>query len=262
MLRILHKLILAISVCSIIATPSQAMFIQPDWWDPSDPRVGTNRYAYSFNDPINNRDPNGNMSDVSPGDIIGGIVVVGIVATDALIDRWDDGKVNGSQGLGIANGAKELGLAGAGLFGGMSSAGVQVGDGTPAIPNTGVSVSGTMLSPESNPGGFTVSTPVNDGAISITVHESGSYTIDFPDGTRYHGKGPIDRARRSARQKAREKGYDLGQTDIDWSPSENDRDAFKDEDDRIQGDGGVENPSNHNKVNSPGKKYNEEDSNG
>lgn len=36
------------------------MFIQPDWFDPTEPGVGTNRYAYSFNDPINKSDPNGN----------------------------------------------------------------------------------------------------------------------------------------------------------------------------------------------------------
>ncbi|MEP2783651.1 MAG: polymorphic toxin type 50 domain-containing protein [Pseudoruegeria sp.] len=60
MLRILQKLILAISVCSIIAAPAQAMFIQPDWLDPTEPGVGTNRYSYSFNDPINNHDPGGN----------------------------------------------------------------------------------------------------------------------------------------------------------------------------------------------------------
>lgn len=60
MLRILQKLILAISACSIIAAPAQAMFIQPDWFDPTEPGVGTNRYSYSFNDPINNHDPGGN----------------------------------------------------------------------------------------------------------------------------------------------------------------------------------------------------------
>ncbi len=36
------------------------MFIQPDWLDPTQPGVGTNRYAYSFNDPINQKDPSGN----------------------------------------------------------------------------------------------------------------------------------------------------------------------------------------------------------
>jgi hypothetical protein len=36
------------------------MFIQPDWLDPVLPGVGTNRYSYSFNDPVNLTDPNGN----------------------------------------------------------------------------------------------------------------------------------------------------------------------------------------------------------
>ncbi|WP_425402314.1 RHS repeat-associated core domain-containing protein [Inquilinus limosus] len=34
-------------------------FISPDWWDPTQPGVGTNRYAYSGNDPINKSDPTG-----------------------------------------------------------------------------------------------------------------------------------------------------------------------------------------------------------
>ena len=36
-------------------------FISPDDWDPTLPGVGTNRYAYSQNDPINKSDPNGHM---------------------------------------------------------------------------------------------------------------------------------------------------------------------------------------------------------
>jgi hypothetical protein len=38
------------------------MFIQPDWFDPTKLGVGTNRYSYSFNDPINRLDPSGNES--------------------------------------------------------------------------------------------------------------------------------------------------------------------------------------------------------
>lgn len=39
--------------------PALGRFISPDWWDPTIPGVGTNRYAYSQNDPINKSDPNG-----------------------------------------------------------------------------------------------------------------------------------------------------------------------------------------------------------
>ncbi|MEZ5886084.1 MAG: RHS repeat-associated core domain-containing protein [Paracoccaceae bacterium] len=39
--------------------PRLGMFVQPDWWEVTQTGVGTNRYAYSFNDPINGKDPTG-----------------------------------------------------------------------------------------------------------------------------------------------------------------------------------------------------------
>ncbi len=44
-----------------LATAADARFIQPDWWDPTEPGVGTNRYTYSFNDPVNKSDPSGHI---------------------------------------------------------------------------------------------------------------------------------------------------------------------------------------------------------
>ena len=38
-------------------------FLSPDSLDPTLPGVGTNRYAYALNDPINKRDPTGFISD-------------------------------------------------------------------------------------------------------------------------------------------------------------------------------------------------------
>ncbi|NIX77361.1 RHS repeat-associated core domain-containing protein, partial [Microvirga terricola] len=43
--------------------PALGRFISPDTLDPTKPGVGTNRYAYSFNDPVNLRDPGGNAAD-------------------------------------------------------------------------------------------------------------------------------------------------------------------------------------------------------
>ena len=43
--------------------PLLGRFMQPDWWEVRIPGVGTNRYAYSFNDPVNLSDPNGNQVD-------------------------------------------------------------------------------------------------------------------------------------------------------------------------------------------------------
>ncbi|MGH1467123.1 MAG: hypothetical protein ACRBBQ_17350 [Cognatishimia sp.] len=45
---------------SVFASSASALFIQPDWLDPTEPGVGANRYSYSFNDPVNLLDPSGN----------------------------------------------------------------------------------------------------------------------------------------------------------------------------------------------------------
>ncbi|MBD9597793.1 RHS repeat-associated core domain-containing protein [Ensifer sp. ENS05] len=39
--------------------PKFGRFILSDDWDPTKPGVGTNRYAYAGNDPVNNSDPDG-----------------------------------------------------------------------------------------------------------------------------------------------------------------------------------------------------------
>jgi RHS repeat-associated protein len=42
--------------------PMLGRFISPDWWDPNKPGVGTNRYAYAHNDPVNKSDANGHSA--------------------------------------------------------------------------------------------------------------------------------------------------------------------------------------------------------
>jgi len=77
--------------------PRLGLFIQPDWWEVMQEGVGTNRYSYSFNDPVNGRDPGGHVietpwdvlniaigatslyGNLSSGDIVGALVdVVGL----------------------------------------------------------------------------------------------------------------------------------------------------------------------------------------
>jgi len=41
---------------------SLGRFLSPDWWDVSDPGVGTDRYGYSAGDPVNKADPNGHAT--------------------------------------------------------------------------------------------------------------------------------------------------------------------------------------------------------
>lgn len=42
--------------------PKLAMFIQPDWWEVTKAGVGTNRYSYSFDDPVNKSDGTGHAT--------------------------------------------------------------------------------------------------------------------------------------------------------------------------------------------------------
>lgn len=59
------RLLSLLLVCSLttvsFGSAAHARFISPDTMDPTLPGVGTNRYAYSGNDPINNSDPNGHQ---------------------------------------------------------------------------------------------------------------------------------------------------------------------------------------------------------
>ena len=92
----------------------------------------------------------------------------------------------------------------------------------------------------------------------------GSYTVDFADSygelTRYHGKGPVQRMLISARSK--ELIYSTSAINFNWTPSETNRQSFKDEYMRMQTDAipfvyaeGKDNPVNYNWINSPGKNY-------
>ena len=42
--------------------PKLGLFLQPDWWEVTWAGVGTNRYSYSFNDPVGASDPSGNLA--------------------------------------------------------------------------------------------------------------------------------------------------------------------------------------------------------
>ena len=63
----LTRILSLLLVCSMLlvsfGSAANARFISPDTWDPTMEGVGTNRYAYAGNDPINNSDPNGHIFD-------------------------------------------------------------------------------------------------------------------------------------------------------------------------------------------------------
>ena len=49
--------------------PVLGRFISPDDWDPTQQGVGTNRYSYAMNDPVNKSDPNGHMGNNPNSDL-------------------------------------------------------------------------------------------------------------------------------------------------------------------------------------------------
>lgn len=59
--RLVSLVTAASLVFALMAIPANARFISPDTLDPTLPGVGTNRYAYAGNDPINRSDPNGHF---------------------------------------------------------------------------------------------------------------------------------------------------------------------------------------------------------
>jgi RHS repeat-associated protein len=67
--------------------PEIGQFLSPDTWDPTQPGVGTNRYAYAGNDPVNKSDPNGHewagaygeCTDCTPG-FVPAIFAAGTIA--------------------------------------------------------------------------------------------------------------------------------------------------------------------------------------
>lgn len=109
MLRNLKQLILT-TLFALFASQASAMFIQPDWLDPTEPGVGTNRYAYSGNDPVNRLDPNGNnfidkfledFADIFRNDDQREAVNIErynrtIMAQEELQNMYDEGNINQS----------------------------------------------------------------------------------------------------------------------------------------------------------------------
>ncbi|MBC8062416.1 MAG: hypothetical protein H7Y18_17360 [Clostridiaceae bacterium] len=88
--------------------------------------------------------------------------------------------------------------------------------------------------------------------------ETGFYTIEFESGMKYHCKVPKGRMEQSAVEKSTK--YNDPVKSKDWTPAQNDREAFKDEYNRMQTDpAGYKDSKNYNKRQSPGKKYYEQE---
>ncbi len=80
------SILLAVTLLTVtFTTQANARFISPDDWDPTMPGVGTNRYAYAQQDPINKSDPNGHIVPVLVVGCIAGGCEAMLGATITLI---------------------------------------------------------------------------------------------------------------------------------------------------------------------------------
>ena len=97
------------------------------------------------------------------------------------------------------------------------------------------------------------------GKQRVLVHNcpTGSYTNTHESGTKYFGKGDEARAKDSGDRLAKEHKDPLAKTETQSHAT--DRDSFKQEARNLAADGGPKSDTNYNKIESPGKKYLEED---
>jgi len=82
--------------------PELGLFIQPDWFEITEAGVGTNRYSYSFNDPVNLRDPNGNIVPLLGAALLAwnayqtimsvyhGAITINTLASAITAQAWDE----------------------------------------------------------------------------------------------------------------------------------------------------------------------------
>jgi RHS repeat-associated protein len=110
--------------------PELAMFIQPDWWEVTEPGVGTNRYAYAVGDPVNMSDANGNFV---PALIVAGVLwAIGAEGANApgpddadnMVSSGDGAQrmVGAAVGMGVAGVATKACLASPACLGAASTA--------------------------------------------------------------------------------------------------------------------------------------------
>lgn len=222
-------------------------------------------YSWEFGDPVRYGDPSGmDPIDKALGflaavvdNALGGVTPLREMAAGHITDAKDfntgqDGGDIFSLIAGVIEADAGAGLAAGGTAATVVTGGLAAEVGVPAaVVGTGLVAHGAMTSVA---GGNNF---INQKGRVNAEGKTGSYTNKHESGKSYHGKGGEDRANQSAKRVGKENGDPSKKTE--WKSSKNNREAFKDEAKRIKKDGGVENPNNYNKVNSPGKKYLEQD---
>ncbi|MBP1165008.1 RHS repeat-associated protein [Chryseobacterium sp. PvR013] len=128
-----------------------------------------------------------------------------------------------------------------------------------AVSYTGINLANRVLNSEGDN-----KRKSKDGDSSSGKKKTGSYTNTHQSGKKYHGKGDEKRAAKSGKEKAEKNDDPLEKTD--WTEAKNDREAFKQESERMetdadkdQGTPGHKSENNYNQRRSPGDRYREQD---
>jgi RHS repeat-associated protein len=231
--------------------PALGRFPSPDDYDPTLAGVGTNRYAYAGNDPVNKSDPNGHASGW--GDVFHDIFGTNNVAT--VKDAAKEYAKNEAQKAGNVafEGMKATTPLGSYYDAKDAIEAAKRGKVKDAAASGFWAIVGVL------PGGR-IEGKIAKEAVELgskTGKAFGSYTVEFLSGKFYHGKGPVERMNRTAAEKA--KLHNDPVVAKEFKSAVNNRQAFKDEHSRLQADGGPKSHTNYNLIESPGAKFKRED---
>jgi predicted RNA-binding protein YlqC (UPF0109 family) len=226
----------------------------------------TNLYIFVGNNPINAYDPLGLFlwTGLSVGEFFGaagsgaaqGLYSATVGATIESVQQGQEYMAQGFQNIADGNyveGALQI-TAAVGKAAEVTLEVATAGAGK-AIGATGRTVAAVDKGMDAASSARTTARAADAATDTATNarRQTGSYTNHHESGNRYHGKGTQERSNTSGRRIEGETGDKHVATE--WKPSANERGAFKDEAKRIRADGGVDNPNNYNKRNSPGEKY-------
>ncbi|MGN8171183.1 RHS repeat-associated core domain-containing protein, partial [Agrobacterium sp. 22117] len=118
LIRLQSILLIACLLVVPFAQGANARFISPDDWDPTQEGVGTNRYAYAGNDPVNQSDPNGHIFWAVPIVIggflglLGGTKPANAPTTTSGIVQMSETQSLGNSALSAAAGTKAASVFG------------------------------------------------------------------------------------------------------------------------------------------------------